>query len=83
MRRILGYVSFSLSCCAEVLPTWSMVNPDSWFFIHPTCQSLEYARMNSYACQFDRYHEADMRTGEATHWQLTSLQAFWPGLQVC
>ncbi|KAF0932597.1 hypothetical protein E2562_010473 [Oryza meyeriana var. granulata] len=29
------------------------------------------------------YHEADMRTGEATHWQLTSLQAFWPGLQVC
>uniref|UniRef100_A0A0E0CRA8 alpha-1,2-Mannosidase n=1 Tax=Oryza meridionalis TaxID=40149 RepID=A0A0E0CRA8_9ORYZ len=25
------------------------------------------------------YHEADMRTGEATHWQLTSLQAFWPG----
>lgn len=31
----------------------------------------------------DRYHEADMRTGEATHWQLTSLQAFWPGLQVC
>ncbi|CAL4885308.1 unnamed protein product [Urochloa decumbens] len=27
------------------------------------------------------YHEADMRTGEATHWQLTSLQAFWPGLQ--
>lgn len=29
-----------------------------------------------------RYHEADMRTGEATYWQLTSLQAFWPGLQV-
>ncbi|GAB2269884.1 Alpha-mannosidase I mns5 [Dionaea muscipula] len=28
------------------------------------------------------YHEADMRTGRATHWQLTSLQAFWPGLQV-
>ncbi|KAK4744332.1 hypothetical protein SAY87_010644 [Trapa incisa] len=28
------------------------------------------------------YHEADMRTGEATYWQLTSLQAFWPGLQV-
>uniref|UniRef100_A0A0E0CRA7 alpha-1,2-Mannosidase n=1 Tax=Oryza meridionalis TaxID=40149 RepID=A0A0E0CRA7_9ORYZ len=28
-----------------------------------------------------KYHEADMRTGEATHWQLTSLQAFWPGLQ--
>jgi len=27
------------------------------------------------------YHDADMRTGEATHWQLTSLQAFWPGLQ--
>lgn len=29
-----------------------------------------------------RYHEADMRTGRATFWQLTSLQAFWPGLQV-
>lgn len=29
-----------------------------------------------------RYHEADMRTGHATYWQLTSLQAFWPGLQV-
>ncbi|KAF5818299.1 putative glycoside hydrolase family 47, six-hairpin glycosidase-like superfamily [Helianthus annuus] len=28
------------------------------------------------------YHEADMRTGRATYWQLTSLQAFWPGLQV-
>lgn len=23
-----------------------------------------------------------MRTGKATYWQLTSLQAFWPGLQV-
>nr|POF15734.1 alpha-mannosidase i mns5 [Quercus suber] len=31
---------------------------------------------------FMRYHEADMRTGRATYWQLTSLQAFWPGLQV-
>jgi len=29
-----------------------------------------------------RYHEADMRTGKATYWQLTSLQAFWPGVQV-
>lgn len=28
------------------------------------------------------YHEADMRTGKATYWQLTSLQAFWPGVQV-
>uniref|UniRef100_A0A2P2LST9 alpha-1,2-Mannosidase n=1 Tax=Rhizophora mucronata TaxID=61149 RepID=A0A2P2LST9_RHIMU len=28
------------------------------------------------------YHEADMRNGRATYWQLTSLQAFWPGLQV-
>ncbi|XP_072953276.1 alpha-mannosidase I MNS5 isoform X2 [Typha angustifolia] len=27
------------------------------------------------------YHEADMRTGKPTYWQLTSLQAFWPGLQ--
>lgn len=23
-----------------------------------------------------------MRTGRATYWQLTSLQAFWPGVQV-
>jgi mannosidase alpha-like ER degradation enhancer 1 len=29
-----------------------------------------------------RYHESDMRTGKATYWQLTSLQAFWPGIQV-
>lgn len=28
------------------------------------------------------YHEADMRTGKATYWQFTSLQAFWPALQV-
>ncbi|XP_028092746.1 alpha-mannosidase I MNS5-like [Camellia sinensis] len=28
------------------------------------------------------YHETDMRTGQATYWQLTSLQAFWPSLQV-
>ncbi|KAG0470866.1 hypothetical protein HPP92_017566 [Vanilla planifolia] len=28
------------------------------------------------------YHEADMRSGKATYWQLTSLQAFWPGLQI-
>nr|GMC75887.1 alpha-mannosidase I MNS5-like isoform X3 [Ipomoea batatas] len=28
------------------------------------------------------YHDADMRTGKATYWQLTSLQAFWPGVQV-
>ncbi|PKA51466.1 putative alpha-mannosidase I MNS5 [Apostasia shenzhenica] len=28
------------------------------------------------------YHEADMRNGRATYWQLTSLQAFWPGLQI-
>ncbi|KAG6540826.1 hypothetical protein Mapa_017804 [Marchantia paleacea] len=28
------------------------------------------------------YHDADIRTGGPTHRQLTSLQAFWPGLQV-
>ncbi|XWS51019.1 hypothetical protein CRYUN_Cryun12cG0140200 [Craigia yunnanensis] len=28
------------------------------------------------------YHEADMRTGKATYWQFTSLQAFSRGLQV-
>lgn len=29
-----------------------------------------------------RYHEANMWSGKPTYWQLTSLQAFWPGLQV-
>ena len=28
------------------------------------------------------YHEAHMDTASATHFQCTSLQAFWPGLQV-
>ncbi|XP_019094455.1 PREDICTED: alpha-mannosidase I MNS5-like [Camelina sativa] len=28
------------------------------------------------------YHEANMWSGKPTYWQLTSLQAFWPGLQV-
>eukprot|EP00850_Spirogloea_muscicola_P001621 SM000006S19386 [mRNA] locus=s6:421678:426268:- [translate_table: standard] len=28
------------------------------------------------------YHEADMHTGQPTHLQFTSLQAFWPAVQV-
>jgi len=28
------------------------------------------------------YHDADIRTAQPTHLQFTSLQAFWPGLQV-
>ncbi|KAG6753062.1 hypothetical protein POTOM_043106 [Populus tomentosa] len=39
-----------------------------------------WGRLGMGALSF-RYHEADMRTGKATYWQLTSLQAFWPGLQ--
>lgn len=29
-----------------------------------------------------RYHEANIHSTESTHMQFTSLQAFWPGLQV-
>ncbi|CAI9282050.1 unnamed protein product [Lactuca saligna] len=29
-----------------------------------------------------RHHEADMRTGRATYWQLTTLQAFCPVVQI-
>ncbi|EPS60831.1 hypothetical protein M569_13969, partial [Genlisea aurea] len=41
-----------------------------------------YLAVQSYFRHGPWYHEADMRTGRATYWQLTSLQAFWPGLQV-
>ncbi|RXH96263.1 hypothetical protein DVH24_008767 [Malus domestica] len=34
------------------------------------------SRLQSF-CGNAYYHEADMRTGKATYWQLTSLQAFW------
>ncbi|KAJ0986704.1 hypothetical protein J5N97_005060 [Dioscorea zingiberensis] len=40
------------------------------------------SRYETAALRALKYHEADMRTGKATYWQLTSLQAFWPGLQV-
>ncbi|GJN22238.1 hypothetical protein PR202_gb09788 [Eleusine coracana subsp. coracana] len=40
-----------------------------------------YLAVQKYLRHGPWYHEADMRTGEATYWQLTSLQAFWPGLQ--
>lgn len=41
-----------------------------------------YIAVQKYFRHGSWYHEADMRTGKATFWQLTSLQAFWPGLQV-
>ncbi|KAK6123413.1 hypothetical protein DH2020_042836 [Rehmannia glutinosa] len=41
-----------------------------------------YVAVQKYFRHGPWYHEADMRTGRATYWQLTSLQAFWPGLQV-
>ncbi|OVA11262.1 Glycoside hydrolase [Macleaya cordata] len=40
-----------------------------------------YLAVQKYFRHGSWYHEADMRTGKATYWQLTSLQAFWPGLQ--
>ncbi|EXB42065.1 putative alpha-mannosidase I MNS5 [Morus notabilis] len=42
---------------------------------------LAYVAVQKYFRHGPWYHEADMRTGKATYWQLTSLQAFWPGLQ--
>ncbi|XP_057817214.1 alpha-mannosidase I MNS5 isoform X2 [Cryptomeria japonica] len=44
--------------------------------------SSAYTAVQKYFRHGPWYHEADMRTGKATHWQLTSLQAFWPGLQI-
>lgn len=41
-----------------------------------------YVAVQKYFRHGPWYHEADMRSGEATYWQLTSLQAFWPGLQI-
>ncbi|KAF3329130.1 putative alpha-mannosidase I MNS5 [Carex littledalei] len=42
---------------------------------------LAYLAVQKYFRHGPWYHEADMRSGKATYWQLTSLQAFWPGLQ--
>ncbi|KAK3035802.1 hypothetical protein RJ639_034618 [Escallonia herrerae] len=41
-----------------------------------------YVAVQKYFRHGPWYHEADMRTGKATYWQLTSLQAFWPGVLV-
>ncbi|KAI3807462.1 hypothetical protein L1987_23390 [Smallanthus sonchifolius] len=47
-----------------------------WRMFHSAYLAVQkYFRYGSW------YHEADMRTGRATYWQLTSLQAFWPGVQ--
>ncbi|KAF7838374.1 alpha-mannosidase I MNS5 [Senna tora] len=50
---------------------------DFWRMFHSA-----YVAVQKYFRHGSWYHEADMRTGKATYWQLTSLQAFWPGLQV-
>lgn len=50
---------------------------DYWKMFHSA-----YLAVQKYFRHGPWYHEADMRTGKATYWQLTSLQAFWPGLQV-
>eukprot|EP00258_Populus_trichocarpa_P021644 XP_024437663.1 alpha-mannosidase I MNS5 isoform X1 [Populus trichocarpa] len=50
---------------------------DFWRMFHSA-----YLAVQKYFRHGPWYHEADMRTGKATYWQLTSLQAFWPGLQV-
>ncbi|GLT70549.1 hypothetical protein SLA2020_426220 [Shorea laevis] len=50
---------------------------DYWRMFHSA-----YLAAQKYFRHGPWYHEADMRTGKATYWQLTSLQAFWPGLQV-
>ncbi|KAK1310430.1 putative alpha-mannosidase I MNS5 [Acorus calamus] len=41
-----------------------------------------YVAVQKYFRHGPWFHEADMRSGKATYWQLTSLQAFWPGLQI-
>ncbi|KAL5723542.1 Alpha-mannosidase I mns5 [Ranunculus cassubicifolius] len=48
-----------------------------WDMFHPA-----YLAVQKYFRNGPWYHDADIRTGRATYWQLTSLQAFWPGLQV-
>ncbi|XP_037494392.1 alpha-mannosidase I MNS5 isoform X4 [Jatropha curcas] len=50
---------------------------DFWRMFHSA-----YLAAQKYFRHGPWYHEADMRNGKATYWQLTSLQAFWPGLQV-
>ncbi|KAJ3694899.1 hypothetical protein LUZ60_000276 [Juncus effusus] len=51
-------------------------NNEYWDMFHSA-----YLGVQKYFKHGPWYHEADMRTGKATYWQLTSLQAFWPGLQ--
>ena len=42
-----------------------------------------YAAVNKYLKIGDEWYvEGDMRTGQHSHLQFNSLQAFWPGLQV-
>ncbi|CAL9176886.1 unnamed protein product [Musa hybrid cultivar] len=52
-------------------------NDEFWDMFHSS-----YLAVQKYFRHGPWYHEADMRTGKATYWQLTSLQAFWPGLQI-
>eukprot|EP00271_Cylindrocystis_brebissonii_P003779 TRINITY_DN15030_c0_g1_i1.p1 TRINITY_DN15030_c0_g1~~TRINITY_DN15030_c0_g1_i1.p1 ORF type:complete len:590 (-),score=76.24 TRINITY_DN15030_c0_g1_i1:830-2599(-) len=43
---------------------------------------MAYAAVQQYYRAGPWYHEADIRTGRTTYRQFTSLQAFWPALQV-
>ncbi|KAM3002384.1 hypothetical protein FF2_038549 [Malus domestica] len=59
-----------------------LVGNEFWRMFHSAVQ--KYFRHGPWLqsfCGNAYYHEADMRTGKATYWQLTSLQAFWRGLQ--
>ncbi|AAD45990.1 Similar to gb/U04299 mannosyl-oligosaccharide alpha-1,2-mannosidase from Mus musculus. ESTs gb/R84145 and gb/AA394707 come from this gene [Arabidopsis thaliana] len=50
---------------------------DYWRMFHSA-----YLASQKYFRHGPWYHEANMWSGKPTYWQLTSLQAFWPGLQV-
>ncbi|KAL0440841.1 UNVERIFIED_CONTAM: Alpha-mannosidase I MNS5 [Sesamum radiatum] len=66
--------------------TWALISllMISNFYIETSASKLDpFAAKKKRMSEKVRmmYHEADMRTGRATYWQLTSLQAFWPGLR--
>ncbi|KAG6747024.1 hypothetical protein POTOM_049400 [Populus tomentosa] len=93
----LNYLSLHVCYLALILETldfvWIHVGVDSFyeylFKAHILFGKEDFWRMfhsaylavQKYFRHGPWYHEADMRTGKATYWQLTSLQAFWPGLQ--
>ncbi|CAM8878391.1 unnamed protein product [Rhodiola kirilowii] len=88
-------LAFYLGCIAYILSDFYDLNSVDSFYeylikAHILFGRDEYWRMfhsaylavQKYFRHGPWYHEADMRTGKATYWQLTSLQAFWPGMQV-